>query len=281
MALWKTCTKFHKGCFFMTLRVLSYNIFAGGEGRLSQLTHVIQSQRPDVVALLEARSRSHAEVLARALQMELVFGESNNGLDHVAWLSRLPVVRVKNDRLRICAKTLLESEIIWEERRLILFATHLKAGRGEEKEQRRVEEIQAILSILQACGDQSHLLMGDLNSLHPQDRPNAPMYLATEPEERGDDLYNADRRQALLPLLSAGYVDCYRALHSTEPGYTYKLPTPGLRLDYIFASPSLAQRLSACDLISAGEAETASDHYPIWAEFLAEIALYPPLKKAS
>lgn len=120
----------------MTLRVLSYNIFAGGEGRLSQLTRVIQSQRPDVVALLEARSCSHAEVLARAL-------------------------------------------------------------------------------------------------------------------------------------------------HSTEPGYTYKLPTPGLRLDYIFASPALAQRLSACDLISAGEAETASDHYPIWAEFLAEIALYPPVKKAS
>ena len=54
----------------MTLRVLSYNILAGGEGRLSQITRVIQSQRPDVVALLEARSRPHVEVLARALQID-------------------------------------------------------------------------------------------------------------------------------------------------------------------------------------------------------------------
>ena len=45
----------------MTVRILSYNILAGGEERLPQLARVIQHQRPDAVALLEARSRAHAE----------------------------------------------------------------------------------------------------------------------------------------------------------------------------------------------------------------------------
>lgn len=262
----------------MALRVLSYNILAGGEGRLTQLTRIIQSQRPDAVALLEARSRPHVEVLARALKMELVFGESNNGHDHVAWLSHLPIVRAKNHRLPIFAKTLLEIEVVADGVSLALFAAHLKAGQDHEQEKRRVAEIQAILDILQTCGSQPHLLLGDLNSLHPQDQPDIAQYLATEPEEH---LCDTTRRRALLRLLSAGYIDCYRALHPTEAGYTYKLPTPGLRLDYAFAAPTLARRLSACDIITGGEAETASDHYPIWAEFLSEVALYPPVKKAS
>ncbi|MGH2482179.1 MAG: endonuclease/exonuclease/phosphatase family protein [Ktedonobacteraceae bacterium] len=265
----------------MALRILSYNILAGEEGRLPQLIRVIQHQRPDVVALLEARSRPHVEVLARALKMELVCGEANNGRDHVAWLSRLPIVRAKDHRVPIFAKTLLEIEIVADGVPLALFATHLKAGRDQKKEQRRVAEVQAILDILQTRSSQPHLLVGDFNALHPQDQPDATVYLATEPAEQGDDLHDTQRRRALLRLLSVGYVDCYRALHPAEAGYTYKLPTPGLRLDYIFASPDLAQRLAACDILTGGEAETASDHYPIWAEFLSEIALYPPVKKAS
>ena len=54
----------------MALRLLSYNILAGGEDRLSLIAGVIQ-QHPDVVALLEARSRSNAEALAHQLGMHL------------------------------------------------------------------------------------------------------------------------------------------------------------------------------------------------------------------
>jgi exodeoxyribonuclease III len=251
----------------MTVRILCYNIFAGGEERLPQLAHVIQNQRPDAVALLEARSRSHVEELAQQLKMELIFGEANNGLDHVAWLSRLPVIRAENHRLPVFAKTLLELDLFWEGTPLALFATHLKAGRDQQKEQRRVAEIQAILTLLQARGDQPHVLVGDLNALHPTDQPNAPVYQATEPWEHGDDLHDVHLRQVIPLLLSARYVDCYRELHPTIPGYTYKLPTPALRLDYIFALPSLAKRLSACEVVTEADAEVASDHFPIWAEF--------------
>lgn len=251
----------------MTMRILSYNILAGGEDRLPHLVRVIEHQRPDAVALLEARSRAHAEELALLLKMELIFGEANNGLDHVAWLSRLPVLRAENHRLPIFAKTLLELDLSWEGTPLALFATHLKAGRDQQKEQRRAAEIQAVLTLLQARGDQPHLLVGDLNALHPADQPNAPVYLATEPWEQGDDLHDVRLRQAIPLLLAAGYVDCYRERYPTAPGYTYKLPTPALRLDYIFAFPSLTKRLSACEIVTGAEAGVASDHFPIWAEF--------------
>jgi len=80
-------------------------------------------------------------------------------------------------------------------------------------------------------------------------------------------LHDVRRLQAIPLLLPAGYVDCYRERHPTTPGYTYKLPTPALRLDYIFALPSLTKRLSACEIVTEAEAEVASDHFPIWAEF--------------
>jgi len=72
----------------MPLRVLSYNILFGGEDRLPQIGNVIRMHRPDVVALLEANSRSNAGRLAQELGMQLVFGEANSEF-HVAWLSRL------------------------------------------------------------------------------------------------------------------------------------------------------------------------------------------------
>ncbi len=55
----------------MALHLLSYNILAGVEDRLSLLAGVIQQQHPDVVALLEARSHSNAEALADQLGMLL------------------------------------------------------------------------------------------------------------------------------------------------------------------------------------------------------------------
>ena len=166
----------------MALRLLSYNILAGGEDRLPLIASLIQKQQADVVALVEANSRANAEALAQQLGMSLLYGEGN-GKAHVAWLSHLPVIHVQNHPLPVLAKTLLEIEILWEG-----------------------------------------------------------------------------------ILLQAGYVDCYRALHPTTPGYTSHTDHPAVRVDYIFASPPVAKQLYACDLVTGPEAERASDHFTLWAE---------------
>jgi exodeoxyribonuclease-3 len=252
----------------MTLRILSYNILAGGENRLPLIASVIQQQQPDIVALQEARSRSNAEALAHQLDMSFTFGEAHNtNKDHVVWLSRLPVNHAENHPFPIFAKTLLEIEVIWKGMPLALFTTHLKAGQDLEGEQRRVAEMQAILQLLQAHQNQAQLLVGDFNTLHPTDHPNVSAYVAVL-KARGEEAPTPQFPCRVIPLLlEAGYVDCYRALHPFTPEDTSYTSHQALRVDYIFASSRLAERLSACDIIREGDVESASDHFPIWAEF--------------
>jgi exodeoxyribonuclease III len=252
----------------MTLRILSYNILAGGENRLPLIANVIQQQQPDIVALQEARSRSNAEALAHKLGMSFIFGEAHNSnKDHVVWLSRLPVIHTENHPLPILAKMLLEIEVLWKGMSLALFTTHLKAGQDLESEQRRVAEVQAILQLLQTHQNQSQVLVGDFNTLHPIDHPDVSAYVAAL-KARGEETPIPQFPRRVIPLLlEAGYVDCYRALHPFTPEDTSYTSHQALRVDYIFASSQFAERLSACDIIREGDAQSASDHFPIWAEF--------------
>src|SRR5688572_2047177 len=54
------------------VRVVSYNILDGGEGRADPLGEVIEAQRPDVVALVEADDLTVVERIARRLKMDYV-----------------------------------------------------------------------------------------------------------------------------------------------------------------------------------------------------------------
>lgn len=243
----------------MALRVMSYNILLGGQDRLAGIARTIRGVGPDVVALIEANVRAHAEALAGELGMELAFGKANSDF-HIAWLSRLPIRSTHNHRRPIFTKTLLEIVVEQESGdEVALFATHLSAGAGEA-EPRRVQEVEAILDVLRGVAGRPHLLVGDFNAMPPGESPGQP------PEGEVGDV----RGEALVPLLSAGYVDCYRALHPwnhAAPGYTYTTDHPWLRLDYIFASPKMAPRLRACGIVTGADAATCSDHFPIWAEF--------------
>jgi exodeoxyribonuclease-3 len=241
------------------VRVLTYNIWNGGEERLDDIAAVVAGVDPDAVALLEATSRANAEELARRLGMELVFGEANLGI-HVAWLSRLPVRSARNHRPALLAKTLLELELESDGGPVRLFATHL-ASRHDPRPP--AEEMPAVLDALRTARDAPHLLVGDFNALSVGDPVGEP---PPGVEKRGEAVAGVPRL-ALGPLLEAGYVDCYRSLHPDEPGYTYLAWAPWLRLDYAFASPPLARELVDCDVVGGDLAARASDHLPVRAEF--------------
>jgi exodeoxyribonuclease III len=247
----------------MSLCVMSYNILLGGESRMPLIQDVIKGQNPDVVALLEANSRANAEKLAQELDMQLTFGEGNSEF-HIAWLSRFPVVRAQVYRPAVLQKLMLEIEVNWQGAPLYLFATHLSAGRSQPGDKRRLQEIEAILDILRQVKGKPNLLVGDFNAIAPSDT------VGPGPDIIKDDAPPdiAFSREVINLVLGQGYTDCYRAMHPTMPGYTYKLPRPPwLRLDYIFASPEMAPLLYASDIVSSEEAYKASDHLPVWAEF--------------
>ena len=200
--------------------------------------------------------------------MSLTLGTAQNtNQDHVVWLSRLPVTHAQNHPFPILAKTLLEIEVLWNGRPLALFTTHLKAGQDLEGEHRRIAEMHAILQHLQAHHNQVQALIGDFNTIHPTDQPNVSAYIAVL-QTRGEEAPAPQFPRKVIPLLlEAGYVDCYRALHPTTRDDASYTSHHALRVDYIFASPQLAECLSACEIIREGDALRASDHVPIWAEF--------------
>ncbi len=77
-------------------------------------------------------------------------------------------------------------------------------------------------------------------------------------------------RESINLLLKAGYVDCFRRMNPGARGFTCPADAPAGRIDFIFADPELAARLTRSNVITTGEGlpgEQASDHFPVRAEF--------------
>jgi hypothetical protein len=79
-------------------------------------------------------------------------------------------------------------------------------------------------------------------------------------------------RKPIAMLQEAGYVDSYRQTHARTWGFTCPAAAPAGRIDFIFASPVLEDRLMHCHEIVEGEdgvlGNQASDHLAVTAEFV-------------
>jgi endonuclease/exonuclease/phosphatase family metal-dependent hydrolase len=245
----------------MAFTVLSYNIMRGGEERLALIGDVVRSQKADVVALIEANDRTNADMLATELRMDLALGEANSP-HHVAWLSHYPLVCVRNHRLPVLSRTVLEVTVPVHDQPIHLFATHL-APIWEDVSTVRLVEADAVLDVLQPHRTDPLLLVGDFNALHPEDRVGTP------PDRDVRDWKGAFRapRHVIQRFLDFGLVDCYRAVHPKASGYTFPSDFPWARIDFIFASPVMARRLGRCDVVTGGKVAAASDHLPVCAVF--------------
>jgi endonuclease/exonuclease/phosphatase family metal-dependent hydrolase len=248
----------------MPLRALTYNILVGGEERLPFIRDIILSQSPDIVAIQEANSRENIEELARTLGLQLVIGEANSPF-LVALLTRLPITHAISHHPPQLEKAALEVETQWEGRPLRIITTHLKPRISQEAA--RAEETQALLRLTgPAGGDELRLLMGDFNALSPADQFIPDIEISDEDVAYAERAY-APPRQVIPLLLAAGYVDLFRHLRPSEPGYTARMPTPVTRIDYIFASPAMARRATYCDRVASPLVILASDHMPVRADF--------------
>lgn len=300
-------------------RILSYNILAGGTGRIDSIERMIRTVEPDVVGLVEATNRELVKELAWRLGMEYRTNALPERADRVsiALLSRLPIVRYEvHARPGLLTRPLLEVSLQEEHgEKLTVFVTHLTAAfaRGRGGDGLRRKEVQEILHILRT-NHGPHALMGDFNALAPGDIFKASSllrYLTQMDQQRKENppaneghpslsfvvppqlrflnplLYMIPRSRLLSGLFneagslyaprgsigllrSAGYVDCFRYVNPRAWGFTCPAAAPAGRIDYIFANPLLATRLSACKAISEDDGmpgSDASDHLPIMAEF--------------
>ncbi|HEY0700089.1 MAG TPA: endonuclease/exonuclease/phosphatase family protein [Micromonospora sp.] len=258
----------------MALRVMTWNIRNGGRDgddptRLERVLAVVDAHRPDVLAVQELRGfrragrmRSVAEALGmRAYLAREWFGQPVAVLVRRPWrvTAVAPVLRPFHhaaQRVRVAT----------DAGRLTVVATHLQPYSGG----RRLLEAGWLVAAAPPTG--LTLLAGDLNTLDPW-TPHTGRVDRLPEQYRGRHLRpdgTVDTRAVAL-LAQAGYVDLFRAA-GTGPGET--APTSrgggaefsGMRLDYLLASPELARLARTCRVVRGGEAESASDHYPVLAE---------------
>lgn len=92
-------------------------------------------------------------------------------------------------------------------------------------------------------------------------------------------------RGSIGMLREAGYIDCFRYTNPGDPGFTCPAAAPAGRIDYIFASPELAERLTRCCVITDGNGlrgDEASDHLPVVAQFGESIVgVERPVRRAA
>jgi len=252
------------------VRLLSYNIREGGVGRAEQIAEVISAASPDVVALQEAR---HPAVVERIATLAGFPYWGSRPLHSTGFLSRVPVIEHGWRHPPRTRHALLEVSLGDGLPRV--FVLHLRAWFSKWNEQRRARELRGLLDGIQEqlVREQHafafHVLCGDFNALAPGERfdPSPmPAWIRGMVWLSGRDI----ARSTIEMMGADGYADAWRTVHpdsEREPGYTFPVWNPHVRLDYVFTPAAYATRVKSCEVRRTPEvARTASDHFPLLVE---------------
>jgi endonuclease/exonuclease/phosphatase family metal-dependent hydrolase len=253
----------------MKVRLLTYNILKGGKEREAQIVEVIRSVAPDVVVVQEVLDVDRFCQIATALGMSSYLAQNQGRLPlRVGLLSRLPVLDFHTLRLWPVWPGCLQATVqLANGRTLTVFGLHLAAYYPWFLEWWRVYQVRTLLRYIRRMAPGWHLLAGDFNTIAPGDRASleqAPLWVKAQAWFQLGYI----PRWALGSLINAGYADCFRKLHPEEDGFTLPSVHPQVRLDYVFAAPSLNNALRECRVITSPKTVTsASDHLPVLTEF--------------
>jgi len=281
------------------IRVLTYNIHgwltADGQPNLNLLTEVIAATGADIIGLNEVYyprvmagdARPALEALATRLGMHFVFGPCLRWpvQDHMpadaygnALLSRWPIIAnaahhltpKEEDQQQLLAQKeqrgLLEGRILLPSNEtLTVYVTHL----DHTDEAARSLQLRVARQWLGRDRNRPHLVIGDFNAITTWDFAHRPAdYAALGRHEKGKNLIAEGKGPSVVAQMEkAGYVDLYQRFG--EPGAQTFLPAAdtAIRIDYLFASPSLAPSAQSCAVWAEPAGAEASDHRPVLAEF--------------
>ena len=242
------------------MRLLSYNIRYGGEGRQAPMLAVIRACEPDLVIFQEATRPSVIAELARGAGMAQWAAMPRRSL---GFMSRQRVAHFEWYRPRLSRHAFLE--IVPAETSVRLVGVHLSAVHSAWTEQRRTFELRALLKALLRREPGFHALVGDFNTLAPGELleiRKLPARLRALVWLSGGRI----RWRTIRSVLDAGYADAYRKHHDRDPGFTFPTWDPHIRLDYLFVPERHVARVKSCDVVDLPEARQASDHLPLLSE---------------
>ncbi len=254
------------------MRIVSYNILDGGEGRADPLAEVIEAQRPDIVALVEAEDLAVVERIAKRLKMDFVHAPGNA---HASVLMSRWTIResINHAPLRKeVEKSLLQVTVATPELGDMGFGVvHLHAHGREEDELIRERELAVLLEVFRGDRDakRPHVICGDFNANAPQQQidPARTKERTRKDWEANDGMLP---RRVVAAMLDVGYLD---SLHATdrdaaETTGTFSTQFPGQRVDYLFTHGIARPRLKRAWIERDRLATYASDHYPVGLEIV-------------
>jgi exodeoxyribonuclease III len=250
----------------VTLRLLSYNIRFGGLGREGALAEVIKLIAPDLVVFQEATHPAVIERLATVTGLKFWAARERHS---IGYISRAEIAYhewhypagARHSFLEIAPNSNNNSRV---------FGLHLSARFSKWDERRRAGEIRALLEGIKRHQDGFHVLVGDFNTLAPDevlDVNRLPAWIRGLIWISGRKM----QRETIQVMLDAGYLDVFRTSHKEDNGYTFPTWDPHVRLDYAFVPKSL-DRIVSCEVITEPLelVKAASDHLPLLTELKLE-----------
>ena len=252
------------------LRIVSYNILDGGEGRADPVAEVIEAQRPDVVALVEAEDLSVVERIARRLKMDYIHAPGRKQAS--ALLTRFAIRESINHAIlrNGMTKSFFEATVIDDRGGEWSFGVvHLHHGALEEDETMRERELQVVLDVFaphRAAG-RAQVLCGDFNADAP-DQIIDPHKVEESTRQAWQQNGGHIPRRAMASVLGQGYVDTLHAVRGDEAWSmgTFSTQHPGQRVDHVFTHGIDRSRLKQAWVEYDRLAKYASDHFPVGLE---------------
>jgi endonuclease/exonuclease/phosphatase family metal-dependent hydrolase len=251
------------------MRLMTYNIYNGGAGRVDPLAEVIRLAKADVVVVQEAVDEALLHQLADRLGMDrFVANNPRNPQGAVALLSRLPIAEAVNHAPldRRITRSAFSAVVQGETGRLGIVGVHLHARETLSDEQIRLGELPAILDIAHGFYGRPHVICGDFNTNHPEQvirveelRPKVLPRIAPQGNEHP--------REVIGRMLKKRYVDAHAVGRRPEEfGKSFTTAHPATRVDFVFLSEAAARLLKGCEVFVSEMGKYASDHFPVVAE---------------
>jgi len=272
------------------LKLMSFNILRDGQyeagDRKERIASVIRDTAPDVLCMQEGGDDPFwAE---RAATEGFNYVENLPGQYCPSLYAKLGEGRIEG--LADGGNGFLRFRTTWAGRTLGIYCVHLY--HEAHADATRAKELNVALSAIAEAGDELVCVAGDFNSRTRGER-GEDWIVEIASCEGGIPVGEDDWHRAVGLMVDAGFVDTYRA-QQDDPGYTYHPsaeymanspvfqaltePPPkgegaeswvsaGVRIDYIFANPAMADLLTECRVIDTEDAYLASDHLPLAAIF--------------
>lgn len=236
------------------MRILVWNIRAGGGRRVTSILAEVKRINPDICALSEFRGTPPSQWLAQEL-LALGFAQQRKAeglpVSNTVFIASKKHLRTVSVRGQPSEPGRWLSTKVGEVSIAVVHIPNESTGRKDAF-------LNAVLDVARRWQNRPALILGDTNSGRPiLDEENAVF----------DGRYSA----WFDALESLGWVDMFRHLHGARREYTWYSPSGdnGFRLDQVFASRSMTAKAESFQHVWAGRdrRDEVSDHAALIATF--------------